>query len=282
MGDDRFVVLTEYFRSDHLGRRKEIIKSIEVNARIPQTKRVVLFIDPEIEFPKELQRVLSKEHFNKIEVHELTPGGRSTYSDLLSYANEHLIGENCVLCNNDISFDETLDLLKDTEGFDLEGHFVCLTRWDVLYDNSLRFKQPARIRKNSQDAWVFKPLLPTKMIERGGFYMGRPGCDGMISYLATISGLKVFNPSETVRAKHLHLSRRRTYSRQHRMGGDGIYMCTFPTDKIKFDPDKLMYKFGSPTTTKLYGQDATDQAMADEEEMEQHWDYALDKCRRLT
>ena len=141
MGDDRFVVLTEYFRSDHLGRRKEIIKSIEVNARIPQTKRVVLFIDPEIEFPKGLQRVLSKEHFNKIEVHELTPGGRSTYSDLLSYANEHLIGENCVLCNNDISFDETLDLLKDTEGFDLEGHFVCLTRWDRTLGCSSRFSR---------------------------------------------------------------------------------------------------------------------------------------------
>jgi hypothetical protein len=280
MGDDRFVVLTEYFRSDHPGRRKEIIKSIEVNARIPQTKRVVLFIDPEIEFPKELERVLSKENFNKIEVHELTPGGRSTYSDLLSYANEYLVGENCALCNNDISFDETLDLLKDTEGFDLEGHFVCLTRWDLMHDNSLRFKQPARIRRNSQDAWVFKPLLPTKMIERGGFYMGRPGCDGMISYLATISGLKVFNPSGTVRAKHLHLSRRRTYSRKHRMGGDGIHMCTFPINQIKFDLDKVMYKSGKPLT-ELYGQDAIDKAMADEEEMELHWDHALEKCLRL-
>ena len=110
--------------------------------------------------------------------------------------------------------------------------------------------------------------------------MGRPGCDGMISYLATISGLKVFNPSETVRAKHLHLSRRRTYSRKHRMGGDGIYMCTFPTSKIKFDPDKLMYKFGRPPR-QLYGQDAIDQAMVDEEEMKEHWNYATEKCLRL-
>lgn len=280
MDDDRFVILTEYFRSDHPGRRKEIIKSIEVNARIPQTKRIVLFMDAETEFPEGLKRALSKENFNKIEVHE-SPGGRSTYSDLLSYANKHLVGENCVLCNNDISFDETLDLLKDTEGFDLEGHFVCLTRWDVLHNNSLRFKQPARIRRNSQDAWVFKPLLPTKMIERGGFYMGRPGCDGMISYLATISGLKVFNPSGTVRAKHLHLSRHRTYSRKHRMGVDGIYMCTFPANEIKFDLDKVMYKSGKPPT-ELYGQRALDKAMADEEEMERYWDYALDKCRRLT
>ena len=278
MDDDRFVVLTEYFRSDHPGRRKEIIKSIEVNARIPQTKRVVLFIDPEIEFPKELKRVLSKENFNKIEVHDLTPGGRSTYSDLLSYANEHLVGENCVLCNNDISFDETLDLLKDTEGFDLEGHFVCLTRWDVMYNNSLRFKQPARIRKNSQDAWAFKPLLPTKMIEGGGFYMGRPGCDGMIAYLATISGLKVFNPSKIVKVKHFHISRQRTYSRKHRMGGDDIYMCVYPTDEIGYDSQKLMYRFGNPVRN-IYGQEAMDTALELEEENQIHWDWAIEKCR---
>ena len=279
--DDRFVILTEYFRSTSANRRKEINKSIEVNARIPQTKRVVLFMDPETGFPKELKRALSKENFNKIEVHDLTPGGRSTYSDLFSYANDHLAGENCVLCNNDISFDETLDLLKDTKGFDLEGHFVCLTRWDLMLDNSLRFKRPARIRKNSQDAWAFKPLLPTKMIEKGGFYMGRPGCDGMVSYLATISGLKVFNPSLLVKAKHLHLSRHRTYSRRHRMGGDDIYICTFPTDKIEFDSAKLMYKFGSPIT-KLYGREAIDKTIEREKENEIYWDYAIDKCLGLT
>jgi len=278
--DDRFVILTEYFRSTSANRRKEINKSIEVNARIPQTKRVVLFMDPEIVFPKELKRALSKENFNKIEVHDLTPGGRSTYSDLFSYANDHLAGENCVLCNNDISFDETLDLLKDTKGFDLEGHFVCLTRWDVLCDNSLRFKQPARIRRNSQDAWVFKPLLPIKMIEKGGFYMGRPGCDGMVSYLATISGLKVFNPSEIVKAKHLHLSRHRTYSRKHRMGGDDIYICTFPTDKIGFDAPKLMYKFGNPVQ-EVYGQKAIDKTTEREKENEIYWDYAIDKCLKV-
>ena len=278
MDDDRFVILTEYFRSDHPGRRKEIIKSIEVNARIPQTKRVVLFIDPEIEFPKELKRVLSKENFNKIEVHDLTPGGRSTYSDLLSYANEHLVGENCVICNNDIYFDDTLDLLKDTEDFNLEGHFLSLTRWDLMLDNSLRFKQASRIRKNSHDAWIFKSPLPIKMIEKGGFYMGRPGCDGMVSYLATISGLKVFNPSKIVKAKHFHISRQRTYSRQHRMGGDDIYMCVYPTDEIRYDSQKLMYRFGNPVRN-IYGQEAMDTALELEEENQIHWDWAIEKCR---
>tara|TARA_R110000868_G_scaffold189401_1_gene432344 strand:- start:8235 stop:9062 length:828 start_codon:yes stop_codon:yes gene_type:complete len=270
-----FVILTEYFRSENNNRRKEINKSIEVNCRIDQTKLVVIFINPEDPFPSEyFKKSLSKEAFNKIQLREIEPGGRTTYSDIFEYANQNLVGENCILCNNDISFDETLSLID----FDISGHFLSLTRWDVLPDNSLSFKQPARIRKNSHDAWIFKPEIPKKMIDKGNFYMGRPGCDGMISYLATISGLNVFNPSEVVKAKHLHLSRHRTYSRRHRMGGDDIYMCVFTTDKLEFQPEKLMYKFGK-TKKMVFGQEAIDTAIQNEEENQVHWDWALEKCR---
>ena len=279
--DERFVVLTEYFRSTNPSRRKEINKSIEINCRIPQTKKVVVFIDSEVEFPPSLKRVLCQEDYAKIEFNYLPPGHRSTYSDFYAYANKHLAGENCVLCNNDISFDESLDLLRLTDGFDLSEHFVCLTRWDVMRSGSLRFKMPARIRKNSQDAWVFKAPVPIKMVEKGGFYMGRPGCDGMNSYLATISGLKILNPSESVIATHRHFSRHRTYNRRHRMGGDDIYMCIFPTDKIHCDKSKILYKFNEPEHGKLYGDEAIARAIEREKDNEIHWNYALEKCLRL-
>ena len=275
--DDRFVVMAEYFNAAHSGRRKEIIKSIEVNCRIPQVKSVIIFLDRELKLPSSLAKVLSKENYSKIKIVSTPPGKRSTYSDFFCYANQYLIGENCALCNNDISFDETLDQIRFLDDFNLNDHFICLTRWDVMKDNSLRFKQPARIRKNSQDAWIFKAPLPDKMLEKGGFYMGRPGCDGMVSYLAIISGLKVFNPSELVRAKHLHLSGYRTYGKKHRMGGDDIYICTFPSDKIEFDPSKLMYKFSSPVK-KIYGEDAIDMAKRLEKQNEKHWYYAIQKC----
>ena len=276
--DDRFIILTEYFRPAHKTRRKEIAKSIEINCRIPQTKRVIIFIDPEVEFPPSLKRVLSKENYDKIELHHIEPGGRSTYADFFSYANEHLVGENCALCNNDISFDESLDYIRFAEDFDLEGHFICLTRWDIRRDNSLRF-QRAKVRKNSQDAWIFKPSIPPKMIERGGFYLGRPGCDGMVSYLATISGLKLLNPSEIVRARHLHLSYYRTYRcRKHRLGGDDIYMCTIPTKQIKFNLPNIMYRFGKPRR-EAHGQEAIDKAKEFETHNQHHWDYAIKKCR---
>ena len=274
-------VLTEYFTSPHAGRRKEILKSIEINCRIPQTHEVVLFMEPSttnLYHVDSLSRTLRPECFDKIRIHEVSQ--RSTYSDFFEYANTHLGGKTCVLCNNDISFDEGLDEIDNTTGFDLEGHFICLTRWDAMKDNSLKFKEPARIRKNSQDAWIFKPPLPAKMIEKGGFYMGRPGCDGMTAYLATISGLKLLNPSKLIRIKHLHLSRYRTYKRKHRMGGDDIYICVYPTDKVVFDAPKVMYRFNEPEPGQLYGQEAMNSAIKKEEQNEGHWAWALEKCLR--
>ena len=76
--DKRFVVLTEYFRANNAGRRKEINKSIEINCRTPQIKRVIIFIDPEVDFPPSLKKVLSEENYKKIEFHYTKPQGRST------------------------------------------------------------------------------------------------------------------------------------------------------------------------------------------------------------
>lgn len=279
MMTNKFVILTEYYKSNIHNRHREIVKSIEVNCRIEQTRQVILFIEPSTTLPPELKEVLSEENFKKIKIHYVRPNDRATYGDFFSYANEHLKGERCILCNNDISFDESLDLL---DGFNIDGHFICLTRWDLMKDNSLRFKQPERIRKNSQDAWIFTPKLPMKMIKKGQFYMGRPGCDGMVSYLATISGLKIMNPSQAVKAKHLHLCRYRTYGRQHRMGGDDIYMCVYPHDKVEYVPEKVMHRKDDPNkkNEKLhwYGEEAVSIVVKDELENDKHWNYALNKC----
>ena len=62
------------------------------------------------------------------------------------------------------------------------------------------------------------------------------------------------------------------------MGGDDIYMCVYTTDKLEFQPEKLMYKFGK-TKKMVFGQEAIDTAIQNEEENQVHWDWALEKCR---
>ena len=66
--DNRFVVLTEYYKSSRNDRHKEIVKSIEVNCRIEQTKQVILFMEPSTPFPYELKAVLSEENFQKLKI----------------------------------------------------------------------------------------------------------------------------------------------------------------------------------------------------------------------
>ena len=167
-------VLTEYFRAEHSGRRKEIAKSIEVNCRIPETKMVVVFMNEDQELPGSIKKALSDENFEKIKIHHTPEGHRSTYGEFFSYANENLEGELCVLCNNDMSFDESLNEITCNEEFDLEDHFISLTRWDVLHDNSLRFKRPERIRKNSQDAWDIQAPSSLEDDREGRLLYGSP------------------------------------------------------------------------------------------------------------
>ena len=103
----------------------------------------------------------------------------------------------------------------------------------------------------------------------------------MNSYLATISGLKILNPSQKIIAAHRHFSKYRTYGRKHRMGGDDIYICVYPTDKLHCDKSKVLYKFNEPERGYLYGDEAMERAIERESNNEIHWNYALEKCKRL-
>lgn len=268
---NRFVIMTEYFDSKNQKRQDEVIKSIEVNCRIAETKRVVIFLNCDQVLPTKLRDVLSEESYKKIKVHYTRPGSRAVYADFFAYANEHLTGERCILCNNDISFDETLGSLDE---FDLEGHFLCLTRWDVMRDNSLRFKHPERMQKNSQDAWVFKSPLPIEMLIKPQFHMGKPGCDGMIAYTAHTSNLKVINPSKIIRAKHLHLSSHRTYTNKDRIGRDPVLLCIYPTELLEYDKTNLLYKLNKDIIFK--GEEASDVSI----QLKDVYENIMEQCIR--
>ena len=88
----------------------------------------------------------------------------------------------------------------------------CLSRWDEAADGTLRhFDRPY-----SQDAWIFVPPLPRLVSD---FNLGKLGCDNRLAYEAERVGLIVSNPSRSVRARHLHQSAVRRYTRKQRLGG---------------------------------------------------------------
>ncbi len=134
---------------------------------------------------------------------------RCTFRDLFDYANNRLAGHTVVVANADIFFDDTLTRLKN---YDLSEKLLCLSRWDVHADGSATlFEHPS-----SQDAWIFK--APIRSFECD-FHLGVLGCDNRLAWEAEQAGLKLANPSRTIRANHLHLSQVHRYTEECRLIG---------------------------------------------------------------
>jgi hypothetical protein len=264
-------VITEYYESPNESRHEEIMYSIQANCNNPSVERVVLFTDGFLYCD-----IFDFENGHKIEMNNIER--RLTYAKVFEYCNLFCRDKVCVVCNNDISFDDTLGLLEDIE----YGDFICLTRWDIQEDGTLKFKEPSKSRKYSQDAWAFRPSLPVKMLQKSDFHFGRPGCDNMIAYLAVVSGMKVMNPSEIIKAQHFHWSSHRNYelnsrgtpAEKEKIGKHCLYMNVCTADSMVYNPDKLIYKLQQawrPPESIWYGEDAIKKAQSMETELEKLW-----------
>jgi FkbM family methyltransferase len=138
-------------------------------------------------------------------------GRRLLYKDLFDYANGELKGRRVIIANSDIYFDHSLAWLDE---YDLSGKLLCLSRWDVRADGTSHLFEFA----SSQDAWMFTaPIRPFAC----DWHLGKPGCENRLAYEAAAAGLQLANPSRSVHAHHLHLSRVINYRPSDRIPGPG-------------------------------------------------------------
>lgn len=124
--------------------------------------------------------------------------GRPTFNDFFDVAAKFPEDVN-VIANLDIYFDESIYLSK----WITDNEVYCLTRWeDDRAGNIIRFKDRhyGHPGEWSQDAWVFIGGIKVD----APFGLGYRGCDNHLAYLFTEKGLKVSNPSEDIRAIHVH------------------------------------------------------------------------------
>ena len=275
-----FVILSEYFKFDHVSRRKEVLDSIRDNSLLNEVHRIILFHE---EISEDEQKLLVD--IPKVEL--VRVNHRCRYSDLFSYANTHLQNEICIVCNNDISFTDSLGHLIGSE---MDELFLCLTRWDIKDDGSICLKEPRQSRKHSQDSWVFKSPLPQKMIDKGTIFFGRPGCDNMIAYLAVVSGLKVLNPSELIVSVHRHLSGKRNYKQNERgtpasnekFGHHSLYMNVGTSNSIEYNTENLVYKLQQAwkPRNKVFGGDlAVEKCVELEDALEEIWEQSVSRVK---
>lgn len=110
-----------------------------------------------------------------------------------------------ILANLDITFDDTLNIVKDM--FDTDA-CIALTRYDVG-ENEIKFHD----RVDSQDAWIFYGKIKNINKMYLSFSLGVRGCDNRLAYELSRQ-YKIFNPSLTIKTYHHHLSGIRNYTQE--------------------------------------------------------------------
>jgi len=244
-----FHMMIEYHVSSSKERHEEYLTCIRENIKNPLIDKIHIFLEPKanipIDDPKivyvEIQKIPHKDikfsHTNK-SYSIRSDQYRLRFSDCFKYARENLLGQNCILSNADIVFDDSLGVI---DGVDLKNTMLCLTRWDhvsrragqgprsrdIKGDGSLEFYD----RADSQDSWIFTSPMSKKVEEETDFFFGIAGCDNLLAWLAHEAGMKLTNPAHQIITKHLHSVNYRTYDISARVFNSyGQFVKVYPTD----------------------------------------------------
>lgn len=183
-------LMTIYYVDDSPARQREIDDCLINNLQNNEIDEIIIFTEKVMKYSPLVRKITQVETKDRL-----------TYQQAFKYANQHLIGDICILSNSDIVFDNSLSLLR---GVDWTNKFYAITRHNLQYDGSITFNDS----NACQDTWIFKSPLKTFP---SNFGLGRPGCDNRIVWEAQNSGLVVFNPCKIIICRHLHLTGKRNY-----------------------------------------------------------------------
>ncbi len=230
----KIVLLTEFYKSKFEERNKELLDSLQRNIDCEHIKKIVLFYEnsldeyPDIAFSPKIEIAYTK--------------SRMKFADYFNYYNSNLSGHICIIANSDIYFDDSIKHIHNIR----ENEFLCITRWNR---NELQGHD-----EYSQDVWVFRKLIPQKMVDCSGFYLGKQQCDNRISFVAMKNGFDLINPCHLVKCQHLHKDPDKiTYNKKENFK-NLLYLSTVkPSDKIEYTENNVCSYWADSGGTRYCG-----------------------------
>ena len=182
------VLFTSFHISKDLERNKEFEFVLYENIKNKSISEIILFCEsiPILDLPRKVKII--------------NVGKRLSFNEIIRFVNAHENIEVKIICNSDIFFDSSIKLAQLIK----PQTVYCLTRWNFNNEKGLTFYSNFK----SQDAWIFQGKLPENI---GNYYMGLPGCDNRFAKELLDSGHKIYNPSLTIKAIHVHGSNLRNY-----------------------------------------------------------------------
>ena len=198
------LLVPAYPHPDH-ARRGEIALCLRANLANAAISRVVVFGQPDVATHDKLESVPA--------------GDRPTFAEMFAFA-ERFAGEVVIVANADIYFDATL---AHAAGIGA-GEMYALSRW---CPETQRICGPPM--DSGADAWIFRAPLPAALpaalrAEPRQIAQGMPFCDHRLARIALDAGLRVTNPSLSVRAWHMHATALRTYTHADTIAGPYVWL----------------------------------------------------------
>lgn len=220
-------VIVQYYNDISTERQHEIDYCFQKNLSHKHIFQVINMCEPQTVVP---QSIIEHEKFVNVPCKE-----RMTFKMAIDYANEHLRGKLCCICNSDTFLDHGSNW--STLPYVLNSKIVlALSRHEFDVDG-LFSKDPALDRlahANTQDAWVFKPPLH---IQNHDFCLGAIGCDNAIADRIYKSNVLPVNDCNRFKIIHYDLCRNKTienYAEFHKHNDQS---------KINVKPELQGYRF---------------------------------------
>ncbi len=196
------LIINFYFDSN-AGRQYELDYCLNQNLRNTWIDRIIIFVSTQesVQIIGHLQKTYSTD-----KIFVTTRDERPSYNSFFD-VTKHYADDINIIANTDIYFDESLRYVHFyARNSPAVNWCMALSRWDRQPNGELtHYNQP-----DSQDAWIFKHAIPE--IPGADFTLGRAGCDNKIAYLLKEAGFEVFNPSQTIKAIHVHNTGIRHYN----------------------------------------------------------------------
>ena len=211
---NKIILIQQYFIPIDNDRLMELNNCLEWNIKNSLIDEIHLLNETFFDIP-----ILKHEKIKQINI-----GCRLTYKLAFEYGNSLGLKTIKLLSNLDISFDDSLNKLKN---FDLENTLLALTRYNITSYKPLIYElynSPGvmynKIASGAQDTWIFTYI---RVHNNMNFPLGIAGCDHYILYLLQRVGIKLINNCYIIKTYHHHLSYKRYYDINNKIGDFRYY-----------------------------------------------------------
>ena len=188
------ILMTTVYNEQQENRLSEYLFCLEKNYKSNLFEKIYILYDTSKGQNDKINNLISNNIFKVIYINQ-----RPTYTDFFKIASKELDKDEIVcICNTDIYFDKTINLVKK---YCLDNKFIVLTKWTLFEDGRVERFQKERSGSGSADAWIFKNNIKKFNTD---FKLGVARCDGRLSFEAMTNKIDVINPCLDIKTYHVH------------------------------------------------------------------------------